>query len=151
MQYMNVIHYPIPFPLLRAALTWIKITEVINTTPWKSLGKCFMLLITMKAFWWSGIHLLINPYFAVKLQSCWLLWNQYSILQIWNTDSAKLVSPRSSTDENVGGPVKNMGGPIKLLYITMFKIGKSCKKNDFQSSEAWKVFAVSGNTALYIY
>ena len=44
------------------------------------------------------------------------------------TDSTKLVSPRSSTDEIVGGPVKNMGGPIKLLYITMFKIGKSCKK-----------------------
>ena len=43
-------------------------------------------------------------------------------------DSAKLVSPRSWTDEKVGGPVKNMGGPIKLLYITMFKIGKSCKK-----------------------
>ena len=37
-------------------------------------------------------------------------------------------SPRSSTDEKVGGPVKNMGGPIKLLNITMFKIGKSCKK-----------------------
>ena len=26
------------------------------------------------------------------------------------------VSPRSSTDEKVGGPVKNMGGPMKLLY-----------------------------------
>ena len=44
------------------------------------------------------------------------------------SDSAKLVSPRSSTDEKVGGPVKNMGGPIKLLCITMFKIGKSCRK-----------------------
>ena len=44
------------------------------------------------------------------------------------TDSAKLVSPRSLTDEKVGGPVKNMGGPIKLLYIIMFKIGKSGKK-----------------------
>ena len=43
------------------------------------------------------------------------------------TDSAKLVSPRSSTDENVGGPVKNMGGQMKLLYA-MFKIGKSCKR-----------------------
>ena len=43
-------------------------------------------------------------------------------------DSAKLVSPRSSADEKVGGPVKNMGGPIKLLCITMFKIGKSCRK-----------------------
>ena len=42
------------------------------------------------------------------------------------TDSAKLVSPRSSTDEKVGEPVKNMGGPLKLLYITMFKIGKKC-------------------------
>ena len=41
-------------------------------------------------------------------------------------DSAKLVIPRSLTDEEVGGPVKNMGGPIKLLYITMFEIGKSC-------------------------
>ena len=49
--------------------------------------------------------------------------NIYSI-----TDSAKLVSPRSSTDEKVAGPVKNMGGPIKLLYITTFKIGKSCEK-----------------------
>ena len=45
-----------------------------------------------------------------------------------NADSAKLVSPRSSTNEKVGGPVKNMGGPIKLFCITMFKIGKSCKK-----------------------
>ena len=44
------------------------------------------------------------------------------------TDSAKLVSPRSYTDEKVGGPVKNMGVPIKLLYISMFKIRKSCKK-----------------------
>ena len=52
-----------------------------------------------------------------------LKWPNYGC-----TDSAKLVSPQSSTDEKVGGPVKNMGGPIKLLYITMFKIGKSCKK-----------------------
>ena len=53
-----------------------------------------------------------------------------AILEVCVTspDSAKLVSPRSSTDEKVGGPVKNMGGPIKLLYITMFKIGKSCNK-----------------------
>ena len=43
-------------------------------------------------------------------------------------DSAKLTSPRSSTDEKVGGPVKNMGGPIKLLYIIMFNILKSCQK-----------------------
>ena len=56
MQYMNVLHYLIPFPLLRAALTWIKITEVINTMSWKSLRKYFMLLITMKAFWWSISH-----------------------------------------------------------------------------------------------
>ena len=47
---------------------------------------------------------------------------------IMEPDSAKLVSRRSLTDEKVGGPVKNMGGPIKLLYITMFKIGISCKK-----------------------
>ena len=47
------------------------------------------------------------------------------------SDSAKLVSPRSSTDEKVGGPVKSMGRPIKLLYITAFKIGKSCKKSIF--------------------
>ena len=44
------------------------------------------------------------------------------------TDSAKLVSPRSSTDKKVGGPMKNMRGPIKLLYKSMFKIGKSCQK-----------------------
>ena len=53
---------------------------------------------------------------------------QGAISEILKPDSAKLVSPRSSTDEKVGGPVKNMGGPIKLLYITMFKMGKSCKK-----------------------
>ena len=40
-------------------------------------------------------------------------------------DSVKLVSPRSSTDEKVRGLVKNMGGPIKFLYITMFKIVKN--------------------------
>ena len=59
-------------------------------------------------------------------------WSQmtliyYNGLQIM-AESAKLVSPRSLTDEKVGGTVKNMGGPITLLYMTMFKIGKSCKK-----------------------
>ena len=43
-------------------------------------------------------------------------------------DTAKLTGPRSSTDEKVGGPVKNMGGPIKLLYVIMFNILKSCQK-----------------------
>ena len=33
----------------------------------------------------------------------------------------------------MGGLVKNMGGSIKLLYITMFKIGKSCRKLIFGS------------------
>ena len=56
-----------------------------------------------------------------KFKSIYILKSPY-------TDSAKLVSPRSSTDEKVGGPVKNMGGPIKVPYITMFKIGKRCKK-----------------------
>ena len=49
------------------------------------------------------------------------------MVQLW-PDSAKLVSPRFSTGEKVGGPVKNMGGPIKLPYITMFKTVKNCKK-----------------------
>ena len=31
--------------------------------------------------------------------------------------TAKLVSPRSSISDEVGRPVKNIGGPIKLLYI----------------------------------
>ena len=43
-------------------------------------------------------------------------------------DTAKLTGPRSSTDEKVGGPVENMGGPIKLLYVIMFNILKSCQK-----------------------
>ena len=45
-----------------------------------------------------------------------------------DADTAKLTGPRSSTDEKVGGPVKNMGGPIKLLYVIMFNILKSCQK-----------------------
>ena len=44
------------------------------------------------------------------------------------SDTAKLTGPRSSTDEKVGGPVKNMRGPIKLLYVIMFNILKSCQK-----------------------
>ena len=32
------------------------------------------------------------------------------------------------TDEKVGGPMKNMGGLIMLLYIVMFEILKSCLK-----------------------
>ena len=40
-------------------------------------------------------------------------------------ESAELAGPRSMTDEKVGGPVKNMGGPIKFLNVTMFKILKS--------------------------
>ena len=43
-------------------------------------------------------------------------------------DSAKLVGPWSMTNGKVGGPVKNMGGPIKLLYVIMFKILKCCQK-----------------------
>ena len=44
-----------------------------------------------------------------------MIWRNF--LAMSHADSAKLVSPWSSTDEKVGGPVKNMGGPIKLLYI----------------------------------
>ena len=32
-------------------------------------------------------------------------------------------------DEKVGGPVKNMGGPIKLIFVIMFEILKSCQKS----------------------
>ena len=53
--------------------------------------------------------------------------DQFDNAWLVSSDSMKLVCPRSSTDEKVGGPVKNMGGPMKLLYITMFKIGKSWK------------------------
>ena len=43
-------------------------------------------------------------------------------------DTTKLTGPGSSTDEKVGGPVKNMGAPIKLIYVIMFNILKSCQK-----------------------
>ena len=68
------------------------------------------------------------------------VWFMFSHCQRRVADSAKLISPRSSTDEKVGGPVKNMGGPIKLLYITMFKIGKSCRKLIFGSVKHAKFF-----------
>ena len=35
--------------------------------------------------------------------------------------TVKLASSRSTTDEKVG-PVKNMGGPIKFIYVIMFEI-----------------------------
>ena len=47
------------------------------------------------------------------------------------TDSAKLGSPWSKTYEKVGGPVKNMGEPIKLLYTIIYEILKSCQKYIF--------------------
>ena len=39
----------------------------------------------------------------------------------------KLAAPQSMTDEKVRGPVKKMGGPIKLLYVIMFEIIKWLK------------------------
>ena len=47
------------------------------------------------------------------------------------TDSEKLGSPWFTTYEKVGGPVKNMGGPIKLLYTIIYEILKSCQKYIF--------------------
>ena len=83
----------------------------------------------------------IRPRTASQIHTCHLFMLQFCLFHHYGDagrqicgakpDSAKLVSPRSSTDEKVEGPVKNMGGPIKLLYITMFKIGKSCKKMNF--------------------
>ena len=35
---------------------------------------------------------------------------------------------RSSIDKQVGGPVKNVGEPVKLCYIIMFKIVENSKK-----------------------
>ena len=32
------------------------------------------------------------------------------------------------TDEKFAGPLKNMGGPVKLIHVIMFKILKSCQK-----------------------
>ena len=42
-------------------------------------------------------------------------------------DSAKL-SPWSMTDGKVGGPAKNKGGTVKLLYVIIFEILKSCQR-----------------------
>ena len=52
------------------------------------------------------------------------LCNSYINDTIRSPHSVKLVSPQSLTDEKVAGPVKNIGGPINLLYKTMSKIGK---------------------------
>ena len=38
------------------------------------------------------------------------------------SDTAKFAGPLSSTGKKVVGPVKLVGGPVKLLYIIMFKI-----------------------------
>ena len=46
-----------------------------------------------------------------------------------NSDFAKLSGAWSSIDEKVGGPVKNIRGPIKLLYVIIFEILESFKKN----------------------
>ena len=47
---------------------------------------------------------------------------------IKETYHEKLTGPRSVTSEKVVGQQKNMGAPIKLLYVKMFKIQKSCQK-----------------------
>ena len=47
------------------------------------------------------------------------------LINLPQAESAELAGPRSMTDEKVGGPVKNMGGQIKFLNVTMFKILKS--------------------------
>ena len=44
------------------------------------------------------------------------------------TNPAKLASAWFMADEKVGGPVKNMRGPLKFQYVTMFEILKSCQK-----------------------
>ena len=47
------------------------------------------------------------------------------------------------TDKKVGGLVKNMGGPIILLYLIMFEIKKKLSKMHFLTGKAWKVLTVS--------
>ena len=43
-------------------------------------------------------------------------------------DSVKLADPQSTTNEKLAGPLKNMGAPTKLLYLSIFEILKSCQK-----------------------
>ena len=74
-----------------------------------------MIMIPMYRLWlhsWYGPHCLRK---AIKLRWYWI-------------DSAKHAHPWSTTDEKLGGPVKNMGGPIKPFYVLMFEIVKSCQK-----------------------
>ena len=86
-------------------------------------------LVCRLPYWWLSGKLEISDYNGVWRHTPLIDNNtNKSIWGVVHSDSAKLVSPRSSTDEKVGGPAKNMRGPVKLLYITMFKIGKNCKK-----------------------
>ena len=50
------------------------------------------------------------------------------LIMTYPDSAAKLAGPQFMTDENVGGPVENMIRPIKLLYVIMFEILKSCQK-----------------------
>ena len=95
---------------------WILITIYMKFIP-ESLINNIPALVQIMAWRGSGHTPLSEPMIA-KFPDAY-------------TDTAKLTGPRSSTDEKVGGPVKNMRGPIKLLYVIMFNILKSCKKWTF--------------------
>ena len=47
-------------------------------------------------------------------------------LALGQWESAKLAGPQATTDVKLEGPVKNMGGSIKVIFVIMFEILKSC-------------------------
>ena len=61
--------------------------------------------------------------------------NHISICIIW-ANTGKLPVLWSNTSKNVRGPVKNVGGPEKLLYMIMFDILKGWQKYIFSCDQA---------------
>ena len=45
--------------------------------------------------------------------------------------TVKLTNPWSTTNEKLGGQVKNMGAPKKLFNITILKSEKFCEFSDW--------------------
>ena len=78
----------------------------------------------------------------------WSIWlhigHKYEMVMC--PDSVKLTGLWSMPNEKVGGPVKNMGGPIKLLCVIMFEILKSYQECNFGPVKPEKFSQCVSNT-----